>query len=633
MDKNTITGFVLMGIVLVVFTWLGRPSAEQIEMQQRMNDSIALVHQQQREIEEAAKARVSNPIVADSTALDNLSVAERDSILNIKRSQTYGEMSRATIGKEELYTLENDSVAYTFSNKGGMLIGSELKQYQDYLGEPIRLIRPEEASISFNFITRTNRVINTNELYFKGEKMGPNQLKLTTTSNSGEELALIYTLKNRYILDLQIVSNGFDKVLASNAPFIDGSISLPIYQNEKSFKSEQRYSGMAYEHSDGSVDKLSTAKSTSKEMSGTVKWVAFRDMFFSTFVYSPQGLKSLEVTSDVLKGGDNLPLKDLEAKFVMEISHDNNEPLNLLFYTGPNDYALLKHIDKSLKQDDTHLTKIVEMGGWFRFINIWIIQPVFNFLERFISNYGLIIFLLTLFIKMLLMPFTYKSYMSQAKMRVLRPQIEVINEKYPGQDNMMKRQQETMALYQKAGVSTMGGCLPMLLQMPILVAMYQYFPTSINLRGESFLWAEDLSTYDDVIRFGVDIPFIGDHISLFCLLMTITQVIYMNYTTKNSGQEQMPFMKWMPYLMAIMLFSFLNQNASGLSYYYLLSMLITIVQTQGFKWAVNEEKILAKLEANKKKPKKKSKFMQRLEEAQKQQEKMLKEQRNNKKGR
>lgn len=627
MDKNTIIGFVLMGIVLVIFTWLGRPSKEQIEMERRMNDSIELVYKQQKEAEETARkiATTSSEDKEDSDLFE-LSEIERDSVMQVKRVQDYGEFSEATIGEEQVYTLQNDSVVYHISSKGGLLIGSELKKYNDYNGEPIRLIRKEDVRMDFSFITKSNRVINTQDLYFNIEDSGANRLKLTTTSNTGESLTFIYTLKDKYLLDIQIVNKGFHNLLAANAPFLDGRFSSPIYQNEKSIKTEQRYSGIAFEHSDGSVEKLSTSKSSSKELSGTAKWFAFRDMFFNTFIYSPQGLKNLSLTSDILKENESGLLKQMEAKFVIEVSEQNNEAVHLVFYSGPNDYPLLKQVDKQLG-NDTGLTKIVEMGGWFRFINIWIVQPVFNFLERFIDNYGLIILLLTLFIKLLLIPFTYKSYMSQAKMKVLRPQIEEINKKYPGEDNVLKRQQETMTLYHKAGVNTMGGCLPMLLQMPILIAMYQYFPTSINLRGQSFLWAQDLSTYDDVIRFGFNIPFVGEHISLFCLLMTVTQVIYMNYTTKNSGQQQMPGMKLMPYIMAVMLFSFLNQNAAALSYYYLLSMLITIVQTQAFKWAVNDEKILAQLEENKKKPRKKSKFMQRLEDVQKQQEQMVKNQR------
>ena len=613
-----------MGLLLVAFTWFGRPSKEQIEAQQRINDSLALV--EEARIAEETRAEELRTKQGEQHAVDLTSVAPelRDSIRQVQQRQLFGEMSRATMGTEELLTLENDSVKYTFSTKGGMLVGSELKQYKDYLGEPIRLLRPEEMQLSMHFVTRSNRVISSRELYFEGQKLSNEQLMMTTTSDTGQKLSFLFTLRDKYLLQMQVVSEGFHNVLASNAPYLDFELSSPIYQNEKSIKSEQRYSGIAYEMSDGKVDKLSTSKTTSKELSGTAKWFSFRDMFFNTFVYSPQGLRSLALNSEMTQ--ESGTIKMMDAKFSLDLT-DKKEatPLTLMIYTGPNDYQLLKSIDHLLAAD-TSLSKIVEMGGWFRFINIWIILPIFNFLERFISNYGLIIFLLTLFIKIILMPFTLKSYKSQAKMRVLRPQVEAINEKYPGEENMMKRQQETMSLYRSAGVNTMGGCLPMLLQMPILVAMYQYFPTSINLRGESFLWAKDLSTYDDLIRFGFDVPFVGDHISLFCLLMTVTQVVYMRITQMNSGQPQMAMMKWMPIIMAVMLFTFLNQNAAALSYYYLLSMLITILQTQFFNWTLDEKKILAQLEANKKKPKKKSKFMERLEAAQKEQERLMREQ-------
>lgn len=626
MDKNTIIGFVLMGLVLVVFTWLGRPSQEEIEAAQRYNDSIALVHEQQALAEEAARvAQSESATTLDDAALATLSPSERDSVAQLRQKQVYGEMSRATKGVESKYILENDSVAYTFSTKGGFLVGSELKTYDDYQGEPIRLIREEDADFAFSFITASNRVIDTRDLYFQAEQISPTKLRMTTRSDDGHGLSFVYELKDKYMLDMTIESDGFHNVIAQNAPFLDAKMALPIYQNEKSAKIIQRYAGISYELSDGDVEKLSVNKSVSKTIGGTMKWFAFRDMFFSTIVYSPQGLSSVDLTSDVLNGEEG-KLKQYEAIFSLEIDERTDAPIQLSIYTGPNDYKLLNTLDKELGQD-TSLSKVVDMGGWFRFISIYLIQPVFNFLERFISNYGIIILLLTVFIKLLLTPFTYKSFQSQAKMRVLKPQVDAINEKYPGDENMMKRQQETMNLYQRAGVNTMGGCLPMLLQMPILIAMYRYFPTSINLRGESFLWVEDLSTYDDVIHFGFNIPFIGEHISLFCLLMTITQVAYMKYTQATSGQQQMPGMKWMPWIMAIMLFTFLNQNAAALSYYMLLSMLFSILQTQFFKWTLNEEKVLAQLEANKKKPRKKSKFMQRLEEAQKEQERLLKEQR------
>lgn len=625
MDKNTIAAIVLMGLVVVVFTWLGRPSQEEIEAQRRYNDSIAAVHQQ---AQQEAEALLAQPVERDEASLDQLSEAERDSVLQARARVTFGELSGATRGEEQTFTLQNDSVVYTFSTKGGFLIGGELKKFDDYQGEPLRLIRPEDADFGFSFVTRTNRVVSTKDLYFEPTQISPNQLKMTLKSDTGASLSFLYTLEHKYMLDVQIKSDGFEQVIAPNAPYLDASMKMPIYQNEKAAKTEQRYSGISYETSSGDVEKLSVSKSEEENISGRVKWVAFRDMFFSTIFYSPNGLEAVELISDVKdEKGSNGMLKELQAKYVLPVNAE--EGIQLKIYAGPNDYKILSRLDDTLG-DDTNLAKVVQMGGWFRFINIWIVQPVFNFLEKYISSYGLIILLLTIFIKILLLPFTYKSYQSQAKMRVLRPQIEAINAKYPGEENMMKRQQETMNLYRTAGVNTLGGCLPMLLQMPILMAMYQYFPTSINLRGESFLWASDLSTYDDVINWGFHIPLIGDHISLFCLIMTVVQIFYMSTTQQSSGQ-QMPGMKMMPWIMGIMLFFFLNENAAALSYYLLLSMLITMLQTQIFKWATNDEKLLAKLEANKAKPKKKSKWMARLEEMQKQQEKMLKEQQ--KKGR
>lgn len=611
-----------MGLVLVAFSLLGRPSQEELEAQKRYNDSIAQIHQQ--EIAEA-EAAVAKPLEADDAQFANLSPAERDSVMQLRSIQSFGEVASATNGSEQTFVLENDSVAYTFSTKGGFLVGSELKRYKDYLGEPIRLIRPEDANFGFGFVTRSNRVVSTKDLYFVPEQVSPTQLRMTLTAEGGQKLSFLYTLEDKYLLDVQIESQGFDQVMAQNAPFLDATMSLPIYQNEKSAKTVQRYSGIAYESAGGDVEKLNVNKSVNENVSGRAKWVAFRDMFFSSIFYSPNGLESVELVSDVLEGTDG-KLKQMEAKYVLPVGA---EGISLKIYTGPNDYKLLKDIDAQLGKD-TNLAKVVEMGGWFRFINIWLVQPIFNFLEKYISNYGLIILLLTIFIKLILMPLTYKSFQSQAKMRVLKPQVDALTEKYPGEEHMMKRQQETMALYRKAGVNQMGGCLPMLLQMPILMAMYQYFPTSINLRGESFLWAKDLSTYDDIINWGFNIPLIGDHLSLFCLLMTVTQVVYMNITQASSGQAQMPGMKMMPWIMAIMLFFFLNDNAAALSYYYLLSMLISIFQTQIFKWGTNEEKLLAQLEANKKKPKKQSKWMARLEQMQKEQEKMLREQKKGK---
>lgn len=621
MDKHSVIGLVLMGLVIALFTWLGRPSSEELALQQRYNDSIATINHAAT-VKAEEERQHTTPIIPSST--ERLSPEQKDSLLQAESYRLYGEFSTAaTQGTEELITLKSDSVAYTISTKGGVLVSSELAFHKNYTGEPIQLIREKEAQIGFSFITRSNRVIQSNNLFFKPSQISPTELLLTATSNNGASLNLKYTLKNKYLLTLDIFgSEDFKTTLAPNTSLLDTSFEVPIYQNEKSAKSEQNYSGITYQFSNGDVESLSTRKDLTETPSGTLKWIAFRDMFFSTIVYSPKGLERVSMEQKVLPEKDKSGrLKELKSKFALSLENATEQmPLQLVLYTGPNDYTLLDQIDKQL-QDGTEFSRVVDMGSWFRFINTWLIAPLFNFLEKFFHNYGIIILLMTLLIKLFLSPFTYKAFKSQARMKVLRPLVNEINEQYPGTENMAKRQQKTMELYQSAGVNTLGGCLPMLLQMPFLIAMYQYFPTSINLRGESFLWAQDLSTYDDVIRWGFDIPFIGEHLSIFCLLMTITQIFYMKITQANSGgdPQQAKMMKWMTYVMAIMLFSFLNNNSSGLSYYYFLSMLISIIQTQIFQWTLDEKKVLAELEENRKKPRKKSRWLQRLEEAQKEQ--------------
>lgn len=629
MDKNTIIGLVLMGVVLVVFSILGRPSQEELELRQRYADSVALAAQaRERAMVDSLDRIATEDSLRRSATLAQYTPAERDSILTAQASETFGPFAPSAHGREQTFTIANDSLSVTLSTKGGKPIASEILGYKDYQGVPIQLIRPDDSRFSLTLFTSGNRVVRTEDLYFVGEQVSPTQVKMSAMATNGSSLTLVYTLRPKYLIDVTIAGTGdFRSVMAPNSPFLDADISLPVYRNEKSEQAEQRYSGMAYEFTDGDVDKLNTGKSEDKELTNEVKWVAFRDMFFSTIVYSRTRLGSLAVSQEMVKG-DPQKLKEMEAKFVLPF--DGTQPISLQIYNGPNDHALLKSLDKNLG-DKTHLTEVIDMGRWFRFITVWVVLPVFNFLEKYISNYGLIIIILTLIIKLILAPFTFKSFKSQAKMRAIKPLVDEINAKYPGEDKMMERNKATMQLYQNAGVNVMGGCLPMLLQMPILIAMYQYFPTSLNLRGESFLWAQDLSTYDDVIRWGADIPMIGDHISLFCLLMTVTQIIYMRLTqsgTAGGDQQSACMMKAMPIFMSVFLFFFLNNNASGLSLYYFASLLISILQTKAFQWSIDEQKLFAQLQENAKKPKKKkqSGFMERLEKAQKEQMKKLREQ-------
>ena len=378
----------------------------------------------------------------------------------------------------------------------------------------------------------------------------------------------------------------------------------------------------------GDTDNLSENSDDSEEVTQRIKWIGYKNQFFSTIFIPRTNFTGANFTSTPLKENAAY-VKRMTTQAEMDYSSTLANPASFTIFIGPNLYPLLSQLEDEITPDeDLHLTKLIPLGwSLFRWINTLIVIPVFTFLGKYIASYGIIILILTLFIKLILFPFTYKSYMSQAKMRVLAPEIKEINDKYPGPENAMKRQQESMALYSRAGASPMSGCLPLLLQMPILIAMFKFFPSAIELRGQSFLWVADLSAPDYIISLPFSIPFLGAKLSLFCLLMTATNIIYTRINMQNQpGGNSMPGMKWMMYLMPVMFLFFFNNYAAGLSYYYFLSLLITIVQTYIFRQVVNEEKVRATMRENARKPKKKSGFMARLEAAQRQQQAMLREQ-------
>ncbi len=382
---------------------------------------------------------------------------------------------------------------------------------------------------------------------------------------------------------------------------------------------------------DGDVDNLSESGDDSEDITQRLKWVSCKNQFFSAVLMSRGNFAAAELSSSELKDNPDF-IKQMNIALTLDYSASLANPASFVMYLGPNSYPVMKEVEKTVfPEENMHLTKLIPLG-WpiFRWINTLIIIPVFSFLGSFISNYGIIILLLTIFIKIILYPFTYKSLISQAKMRLLAPEIKAINDKYPGNENAMKRQQESMALYSRAGANPMSGCLPMLLQMPVLVAMFWFFPSAIELRGESFLWAKDLAAPDAIVSWTANIPFIsstfGNHISLFCLLMTATNIIYTYLNMQSQASSGMPGMKWMMYLMPVMFLFIFNNYAAGLSYYYFLSLLITILMTFTFRKLVSEDKMRAKMAENAKKPKKKGWMAQKLEEAQKQQEAMLREQ-------
>lgn len=627
MDKNTLIGFLLIGAVLFAFSWFNKPSPEQIEVQRRVQDSIAKV-EYARQLEQSAQTTTGSK----SSPADLIIEGESDSVRATRLANNYGAFANAMVGEEQFTVLENELVELKISNKGGRLAYARLKEYTTWDKQPLILFDEKDSRFDITLVTANNRVVNTGDMYFTPVKgKNTNTVIMRLNAGDGSSLDFEYSLNpDSYMLDFNIKGIELNGVLAPTTNTLDIKWMQKIRQQEKGRKFEDQLTGLYYKYAADDVEYLSEIKDESKQISNKLAWIAFKDKFFSTVLIAQSDFSATTLDSKLISTGQYLK----EFSVVTSVPFDlrGQETSSFRYFVGPNNYSLLKSFDKGIAADEKmQLEKLVPLGASvFRLINQYIIIPLFDFLGTYIGNYGIIILLLTFIVKMFLFPLTYKSYISSAKMRVLRPQVEEINAKYPGQEKALERQKATMELYSRAGASPMSGCLPMLLQMPILIAMYMFFPSAIELRQESFLWAHDLSTYDAIISWNANIPFItpyfGNHISLFCLLMTITNIVYtkFNMDMTNTGQQQMPGMKIMMYTMPLMFLVFFNQAAAGLSYYYFISTLITIIQTLIFRYTINEEKLLAKLEANKKKPMKKSGFMARLEEAQRQQQEQLK---------
>ncbi len=630
MDKNTLIGFVLIALILIGFTFWNRPSKEQIaarEAQQRYNDSVQLV-QAQLNLEQQKQAQFQ--------LQDSLSAVENapDSLVNERLRSQYGAFAVSAEGTEELITLENELVELKLTTKGGRLYSARLKEYQSYDSLPLMLFDKEESRFAVTMNTVNNRVVNTDDLYFEPIPGGDQgYLTMRLHSEEGASLDFVYTLlPGDYILRFEIVSNGLDKVLAAGTSVLDIDWMQKIRQQEEGRSFEERYSRAMYKYEADDVEELSERKDEVQNIANRLKWIACKDQFFSTVFIADESFEATKIDSKRFVGGTYM--KQITTETSVAFDPKSDKPIGFHYYLGPNDYTLLKKYDKTkFEGENLQLERLVPLGwSLFRYVNKWIIIPLFDWLTSICGNIGLAIFFLTLIIRTGLFPLVYKSLMSSAKMRVMRPQVEEINAKYPKQEDAMKRQQKTMELYRQVGINPMSGCLPMLLQMPFLIALFMFFPNAIELRHESFLWAKDLSTYDAIISWTTYIPLItpyfGNHISLFCLLMTITTIVNTKFTSDqaNTGQQQMPGMKMMMYVMPIMMMFFLNSYPAGLNYYYFLSSLITIVLTIVFRMSVNDQKVLAKLEKNKNKPaKKKSGFMARLEEAQRQQQALAKQ--------
>ena len=678
----------LMGLVIFGFMWLQKPSEAEMAERQRQMDSIAAVQkaEQQRSIGEGNVDTLSTEdlshikSVLESMPAENATINNEGVMLTLKDGKisgtvkvgdkvlewdevtaaeskdpashnlavqavervldTYaknGSFASSLSGTEQFVTLENDSIKVELSSKGGIISRATLKGYNTYKTPQLVLFDKGDNDYSFTLSNNTQR-FETKNFFFEPKKLNDSTVLMNLQLEGGAQWGLKYTLvPGTYMVRMEMVQQGMSQVIPMNINMVDLDWHQKISRHEFGKTFEERWSGICYKFAGKGGDVTTTSESGNdeKEVNDMLKWVSAKNQFFSTVLIADSVMTTAKMTSvavDKESPEYETYLKDVNIHTLIPYSSSKANPASFYFYMGPNRYHLLSSYDKFSPKEDLKLTRLIPLGwSLFRWINAGVIIPVFDWLGKFISNYGIIILVLTILIKMVLWPLTYKSYVSQAKMRILAPDIAAINERYPNQEDALKKQQKTMELYKQAGASPFGGCLPMLLQMPILIAMFTFFPSCIELRGQSFLWAKDLSAPDKIIEWSQHIPFIsstfGNHISLFCLLMTITNIAYNYITSKSQAQSQsMPGMKLMLYLMPLMFLFWFNNYASGLSYYYFIALLITIAQTYISRMFVTEEKVRATMAANAKKPKKKSKWVQRMEEVQKMQQEQQKRQ-------
>lgn len=623
MDRNTIVGILLIMVILIGYSMLTKPSREEMEEAKRKQDSLEQVlqqqEQQQLQEQQATEGTTTSPVILEDDEVNDPII---DSINWEKEKSAYGVFATARKGDEKIITLENELLKLNISTLGARPYNVVLKDYQNYDGDPLVLFTGDSTRFRLNFFAQ-NRSIATDELYFEPsvqeevvmatEASGEKRVSLKVNIDQGKYLEYVYTIfPNSYLVDFKINITGLEEIIARNANSLDLYWEMYSPSHERGRDNENQYTSIYYKYFQDEVDKFNSRSKkelVEESISTRLRWIAFKQHFFSAVLISDNYFSNAYLKYESLPETNEDYLKKFVAEIGMPYQAENTQQYDMGFYFGPNHFNTLKKFDIELQQ-------LVELGGWIiRWINRFVIIPLFNWLNNFTGNYGIIILILTLIIKMALFPLTYKSYLSQAKMRVLKPQIDEINAKIP-KEKAMERQQATMALYKKAGVNPMGGCLPMLLQFPILIAMFRFFPSSIELRQESFLWAEDLSTYDSILDLPFTIPFYGDHVSLFTLLMTISTILTMKINNQaTTTSTQMPGMKTMMYIMPVMFMFILNSFSAGLTYYYFLANLITFGQNAVFKRYVDENKILKKLNENKKKPQKKSGFQKRLEDA------------------
>ena len=617
MNKSNLTGFVLIFAIMMGFSWYqSRQYRQQAEAQAQL-DSIARAEQMVAMALDSVKR--AEGLVADGemagVKVMNMP-AYKDSML-----------TEARLAEASLYKLSNDKVEIEFTTRGAQPYSVKINDYKTYDSTDLYLIKPEMSQMGISIFAGEN--INTKDFVFQVAEHNDSTIVMQLPFAEGGYIQQRYVLpKDGYMLQNEVSFVNMDGIIPRNVSMFDIDWSVIIPRLEKGYKNEKQYSKLDYYFTgDKKPEEIGRSRDAAKRIDTKVKWFAFQQQFFSAIMTADTEFASADL--DVKYFAENDPSRNLmacSAKLRSDFrAGSDNVTVPYTFYFGPNDYSGLKAYDQKYE-------KIIPLGGWMvGWFSRLVIIPCFDFLGKFISNYGLVILLMTLLIKLIISPLTIKSYKSSAKMQVIKPEVDKLNQKYPNEKDAMKKQQAMMDLYQKAGISPMGGCLPMLLQMPILFAMFRFFPASIELRQQKFLWADDLSAYDSIWDFGVNIPLLGDHLSLFALLMAVTMFIYSKMTSAQmSDDPNMAGMKFMSvWLMPIMMFFICNNLSSALSYYYLLSNIITMAMTWYIrKFVVTEEKVRADMMLRANQPKKKSKWQQKLEEAQKMQEQMQRQQQN-----
>lgn len=639
MDKKSIIGIAVVAVLFLGFAYLNTKEQKKYEQEmaawQATQDSLAAVNR-------AAAVAADTTAVIDPT--DSVAVAEAAAAVRERQVETLGEyLAAAREAAPEEFTVENDVMSVRFSTRGGQVTGVTLKDYRKYAprkeeGRPVEMMDPETAQFGMTFYVRNglnNVDVNTLDYVFEADPV--------TTTPDGAQLVVMRlpvaadaSLEYRYLIydtasperdylvdfDVRLVNMAAEM---ANQTQIRLDWAASTYQNEKGFKNENMYTTVAYRFpGDSSVEELNAnEKERSKEVTTSVNWVAFKQQFFSSVFIAPENVSYANMGFTTARPGSGY-VKNFRAQMTVPYTADT-EGYDFAFYYGPNKYSILKKVTAT-EGDDLYMERLIPLGwGIFGWVNRWFVIPVFDFLRNYIPSFGIVILILAVLIRLIISPLTYKSYVSMAKMRLIKPQVDELAKKYPKQEDAMKRQQATMELYKKAGINPMGGCIPLLIQMPILIAVFRFFPASIELRDQPFLWADDLSSYDSILNLPFSIPFYEDHVSLFALLMAASMFFYSyyNYQQTASTQTQMPGMKFMMvYLMPVMLLLWFNSYASGLCYYYLLSNLLTIGQTLVIRRMVDDSKIQAIMQANaaRKSNGKKSKFQQRYEELMRQQE-------------